>query len=87
MSARILYSSCIDEGMIELEGVEPVLSRINTELGGWPILQGASWDSSTFNLSNLFFKLQQYNHNIVFKINSDTDETTSSVANIFVRDI
>jgi hypothetical protein len=87
MNARILYSSCIDEGTIEREGTEPVLSRINTDLGGWPILQGASWDSSKFNLSNLLFKLRQYNHNIIFKINSDTDETNSSVANILVREI
>ncbi len=51
-NARQLYSSCIDEANIETEGIDPILSLINTEFGGWPILQGSSWDSSTFNLSN-----------------------------------
>ncbi len=83
-NARRLYSSCIDEANIEREGIDPILFLINTEFGGWPILQGSSWDSSTFNLSNLLLKLRQYNYNIIFRINTDTDEKNSSATNILV---
>ncbi len=83
MNARLLYDTCINETKIETDGIEPVLSLIN-ELGGWPILQGSSWNSSTFNLSNLLLKLRQYNYNIIFRINTDTDEKNSSATNILV---
>jgi len=43
MNARLLYDTCINETKIETDGIEPVLSLIN-ELGGWPILQGSSWN-------------------------------------------
>jgi hypothetical protein len=64
-NARHLYISCIDEYTIEKEGIDRILSLINTEFGGWPILQGSTWDESTFNFSQLWLKLSQY-HNFVF---------------------
>ncbi|CAF4027283.1 unnamed protein product, partial [Rotaria sp. Silwood1] len=70
MNARILYSSCINETNIEKEGIDPVLLLINTQFGGWPILQASSWNSSTFNLINLLLKLHQYNNNFIFSISS-----------------
>jgi hypothetical protein len=84
MNARLLYDSCVNEEQIETQGIEPVLSLINTDFGGWPILQGSSWNSSMFNLSNLLLKLRQYNYNIIYKINTDTDEKNSSITNIVV---
>ncbi|CAF0895927.1 unnamed protein product [Rotaria sordida] len=63
-----LYYNVIDEADIEATGVDPILSLVNTELGGWPILQGSSWSSSTFDLSNLFLKLRKYAYNIIYRI-------------------
>lgn len=84
INARLLYSTCIDEAMIEMNGTEPILSLIKTEFGDWPILQGSSWDNETFNLSNLLRKLRQYNYNIIFRINTDVDEKNSSATIIAV---
>ncbi|CAF2564816.1 unnamed protein product [Rotaria sp. Silwood2] len=84
INARILYRSCIDEKKIEIEGIDPVLSLINTKFGGWPILQGSSWNSSMFNLTNLLLKLRQYSYNIIFQIYSDVDEKNSSATNILI---
>ncbi|CAF3611902.1 unnamed protein product [Rotaria sp. Silwood1] len=84
INARVLYSSCIDEENIEIEGIDPVLSLINTHFGGWPILQGLSWNSSMFNLTNLLLKLRQYNYNIIFSISSTIDEKNSSATNILI---
>jgi hypothetical protein len=86
INARVLYSSCINEEQIETEGIDPVLTLINKEFGGWPILLGSSWNSSTFNLSNLLLKLRQYNYNIIYRINTDTDEKNSSITDTVVRE-
>jgi hypothetical protein len=83
MNARLFYDTCINETKIEIDGNGPVMSLIN-EFGGWPILQGSSWNSTTFNLSTLLFRLRQYNYNIIFRINSDIDEKNSSATNIVV---
>ncbi|CAF4830699.1 unnamed protein product [Rotaria sp. Silwood1] len=83
-NARVLYSSCIDETKIEIEGIDPVLSLINKKFGGWPILQGLSWNSSIFNLTNLLLNLRQYSYNMIFQIYSDVDEKNSSATNILV---
>lgn len=77
-NAQILYKSCINEALIDSDGVEPILSLINTEFGGWPILQGPTWNNSTFDLFTLLKNLQRYNYNIFFRIGTSTDEKNSS---------
>ncbi len=77
INARRLYSSCIDDVQIEEDGVQPILSLLETEFGGWPILQGSSWNNASYNLSNLLFKLHQYNYNPVFGINTGIDDKNS----------
>jgi hypothetical protein len=78
INARRLYNSCIDEDAIEKEGVGVLLSLINTEFGGWPILKGSTWNESTFNYSDLWFKLGQYTsfafYDIITKM--DTENTS-----------
>jgi hypothetical protein len=78
VNARNLYHSCIDEQKIEDDGVDSIFSLINTQLGGWPILQGSSWDNSTFNLLNLLLKLREYNNNIIFGIDTSIDDKNST---------
>ena len=82
-NARLLYDSCINETAIEDGGVNAILAFVNSELGGWPILQGSSWNSATFNLSRLLMKLREYNHNIVFSFGTSTDDQNSSA--YFIR--
>ncbi|CAF3327999.1 unnamed protein product [Rotaria sp. Silwood2] len=85
INARNLYKSCINETNIEIDDVELVLSIINTELGGWPILQGVSWNVSTFNLSNFLLKLRKYDNEIAFSVAIATDKKNASVYDIGVR--
>jgi hypothetical protein len=82
---RRLYASCINETSIELKSVDEILSFINTELGGWPILQGSTWNHSTFNLSSLLIKLHEYNKAIIYNINTKIDLINSSSYSIQVR--
>ncbi|CAF1017329.1 unnamed protein product [Rotaria sp. Silwood1] len=83
-NARILYHSCINEQNIEDEGIDLILSLVNKQLGGWPILQGSSWNNSTFNLLNLLLKLRQYNNDIIFGIGTSIDEKNSQEYDIAI---
>ena len=84
-NVRRLYASCINETTIELKSVNEILSFINRELGGWPILEGSTWNHSTFNLSNLLLKLHEYNKGIIYNINTKVDLINSSIYCIRVR--
>jgi hypothetical protein len=85
INARRLYNSCINESAIESEGVDEIISLINEEFGGWPILQGSSWNVSSFNFSHLLFKLREYNHNIIYYFGTSIDDRNSSTYYIRVR--
>ncbi|CAF3794993.1 unnamed protein product [Adineta steineri] len=84
-NARRLYSSCIDEDTIEMEDVDVIMSMINKEFGGWPVLQGSDWDESTFDFDRLMLKLSQYNNYIFYIVKTDVDEKNSSVRSIHIR--
>ena len=41
--AKSLYQSCMDTANIESRGIQPLLS-IMKAMGGWPLLEGPSWE-------------------------------------------
>jgi len=84
-NARRLYTSCTNEKAIETEGVNVILEFINKELGGWPVLQGLTWNESTFDLAHLMLKLSQHNNFILYTVETHIDEKNSSVRSIRVR--
>jgi hypothetical protein len=78
VNARNLYQSCVDEQNIEDEGMASILSLINAEFGGWPIIQSSTWDNTTFNLLSRLLKLRRYNNNIIFGIGTSIDDKNST---------
>lgn len=80
-----LYTSCMDDTSTELNSVKTVLSFISTELGGWPILLGSTWNHSTYNFSRVLLKLHEYNQNIIYNINTNIDLINSSIHCIRVK--
>ncbi len=80
-----LYNSCIDEDAIEEEGVGELLSLIDTEFGGWPILKGSTWNNSTFNFSELWFKLSQYNNFVFYDVETKISKKNASTYHIQVN--
>jgi predicted metalloendopeptidase len=84
LNARRMYASCINEEAIETENINVILPFINTELGGWPILQGSEWDSSTFNLSRRLLKLTEYSNSVIFNAGTQIDQQNSSLRSIRV---
>ena len=86
VNARKLYRSCINESAIDSEGVDYILSLVNAEFGGWPILQGSAWANESFNLIDLIIKLRQYNQNLLFRVLTATDDKNSTSYDIEVSD-
>ncbi len=84
INARKLYSSCIDEDEIERVDVYPIISLVNTEFGGWPILEGSNWNSSSFDLYRSLIKLCQFNRFLFFNVLTYIDEKNSSSHSIYV---
>ena len=84
-NARQLFMSCNDENGIDSAGVAPILTIVNQELGGWPILLGSSWNSTTFDIARLMINLRQYSHNLIYSFGTSTDDRNSSVYYIRVR--
>ena len=79
-----MYTSCINEEAIEAQDVDVILSFVNTELAGWPILQGLTWDPSTFDLSRALVKLSQYQNSLFYYVETYIDEKNSSTNCIYV---
>jgi predicted metalloendopeptidase len=82
LNARRMYASCINEEAIEAENINVILPFINTELGGWPILQGLAWDNSTFNLSRRLLTLTEYSNSVIFNAGTQIDQQNSSFRSI-----
>ena len=62
-----------------------MLDVLDHELGGWPILQGAAWKPSQYNLSRLLLTLRSYDNNIIYNCGTATDDRNSSMYYIRVR--
>ncbi|CAF4131724.1 unnamed protein product [Rotaria magnacalcarata] len=85
INARRWYNSCINESAIEEEGVDVILSFINKELGGWPILLGDKWDESTFDPYRVILTLSQYNHFMPYRVETTIDFKNSSLRSITIK--
>lgn len=60
--AKNLYKSCINYGLLEKRGIQPLLDLLNT-LGGWPALT-PHWKGDNFDWLNLTAELRLYNNDI-----------------------
>ncbi|KAI5630567.1 VLP3p-3, transcript variant X1 [Venturia canescens] len=53
-----LYKACMNTRAIEARGFEPIL-KILRYSGGWPVLDGNSWESNEFNWMKSIHKLRE----------------------------
>ena len=78
--ARKLYNSCMHNSFRTSHYSDykylPIFSVLNRKgIGNWPILQGASWNSSEFNLEYLLSQLFIHQVQNIFKLYVSPDET------------
>jgi hypothetical protein len=84
VNTRNLYQSCINESAIELDGIAAILSILNEEFGGWPILGETSRTPSPSDLADLLLKIRKYDNSIIYRVNTQTNQENSSIYNIEV---
>ncbi|KAI5630581.1 VLP3p-6 [Venturia canescens] len=76
-----LYNSCMDKGMIEARGLEPLKNTLKT-LGGWPVIDGPRWDESAFDWVKAIEPFRKVGHStnlINLKIITDPKNATRHV--------
>lgn len=84
VNARRYYNSCVHEEQIETDGIDTILSLINNEFGGWPIMQGFNWNNSNFNFAQLLIKLNEYNSFSFYAAATSINDKNSSSMGIRV---
>lgn len=85
---RNMFRGCINKTEINSVGLQTV-KKVIKELGGWPLLEGASWDEKNFDWIKATYKLRElgYDYSIFFKVvvSHDFKETGYNYQVIFLR--
>lgn len=77
-NSKKLYASCVNETLIDLQGLEPIKSLLR-ELGGWPVVMGNEWKEEDVDLIDLIVKLRLYNNKILIDQWVSADDKNSKV--------
>ena len=71
---------------IEEKGVAPLNKKIKA-MGGWPLLEGTSWDQEGFNWYNMVYKFRDMGYSVGylvgFSVNTDPKNSTWRVLNLY----
>ncbi|KAK2705540.1 neprilysin-2-like [Artemia franciscana] len=80
-----LYKSCMNKNLIEERGLEPMKAIIK-ELGGWPVLEGDSWDESSFVWYESVYQYRKVGYSvdyfIDFSVTTDLKNSTWRVIDL-----
>ncbi|XP_043461752.1 neprilysin-1-like isoform X2 [Leptopilina heterotoma] len=79
VKAKMFYKSCIHIPEIRKFGDEP-LRRVLKSLGGWPVVEGASWKAPTYPVEVLLGRLRgEFNEGVFFEQWVGPDDKNSSM--------
>merc|ERR1712112_285300 len=88
--ARDVYKACMDEDKIEEIGFQPLKDMLH-KMGGWPVLEGDSWDESSFSWIDTVYTFRQHgystNYLINFNVYMDFKNSSWRVINIDQADL
>ncbi|KAK7475945.1 hypothetical protein BaRGS_00032834, partial [Batillaria attramentaria] len=76
--AKFLYAACVNETLIDLQGLEPIKALLN-EMGGWPVVIGSSWDPDSVDVMDLIVNLRHYNNKVLIDQWVSADDKNSEV--------
>ncbi|XP_026465148.1 neprilysin-2-like [Ctenocephalides felis] len=83
--AKDLYKSCMNKSLIEKRGYTPLLEA-HKRLGGWPVLDGPSWDESKWSWDKSVKQFRQNGYSmdyfIDFSISTDFKNSTKRVIDL-----
>ena len=76
---KSLYQSCMNKEVIEERGVAPLLSVLKA-MGGWPVLEGPTWDRDEFKWYEMVYRFRDMGYPvdylIDFKVVLDVKKTS-----------
>ena len=76
---KSLYQSCMNKEVIGERGVAPLLSVLKA-MGGWPVLEGPSWDRDGFKWYEMVYRFRDMGYPvdylIDFKVVLDVKKTS-----------
>ena len=77
--ARDVYKACMDEDKIEEIGLQPLKDMLH-KMGGWPVLEGDSWDETLFSWIETVYTFRQHGYSTDYLIDFSivTDSKNSS---------
>jgi len=65
--AKSLFQSCMNRSAIEEKGVAPLTSALKT-MGGWPLLEGDSWDQEGFKWFDMVYKFRDMGYSVDYLV-------------------
>lgn len=73
-AAKTLFRKCMNESEIEKDNLRTIKDAFRA-VGGWPILEGRSWNEKQFDWINATYKLRElgYPYQILFDVDVDVD--------------
>ncbi|KAL1449213.1 hypothetical protein WDU94_000430 [Cyamophila willieti] len=61
--AKNLYKVCMNKSQIEQQGLNH-MKYVLKHLGGWPVLEGDSWDEGSFSWKSSVYKFRRYGYSV-----------------------
>ena len=61
--AKSVFQSCMNKEKIEERGFTPLTSVLK-KMGGWPLLDGASWDQDGFKWYEMVYKFRDMGYSV-----------------------
>ena len=77
--AKIVFQSCMNKEKIEERGLAPLKSVLK-RMGGWPLLEGNSWDQDAFKWYDMVYRFRDmgYSADYLVDFSVTTDLKNSS---------
>ncbi|CAK1588785.1 unnamed protein product [Parnassius mnemosyne] len=83
--AKTLYQACMNRTAIEARGVQPLLDMLR-RLGGWPVLDGDSWDERSFSWDESVYRFRAAGYSVDyfldFSISVDVKNSTKRIIDL-----
>jgi len=80
-----LYQSCLNTEMINQIG-RTGINAIHTELGGWPVVVGATWNAGTFSWQSQVAALRNRGYSVSylfsFSVSTDSKDNTRRIIRV-----
>jgi predicted metalloendopeptidase len=65
--AKAVFQSCMDKEKIEMVGLDG-LKAILQKMGGWPLLEGASWDETNYKWYEMTYKFRSQGYSVDYLV-------------------